>query len=78
MKIHRKRLIAFGVCLTMGVILPAPWWTARLRANPPAQGGPASKQLTPEQKAMDREARLTISTELGHNRESITAIYLGK
>jgi site-specific recombinase XerC len=44
----------------------------------PAQGGPVSKQLTPEQKAMDREARLTISAELGHSRESITAVYLGR
>jgi len=51
MKIHRKRLIAFGVCLTLGVLLPAPWWTARLRANPPVQGAqavrvaPAGKRL---------------------------------
>jgi len=44
----------------------------------PAQGGPTSKQLTPDQKAIDREARLTISAELGHVRESITAIYLGR
>jgi hypothetical protein len=40
MKRHRKSLIAFGVCLTLGVILPAPWRTAQLRANPQAQGGP--------------------------------------
>ena len=44
----------------------------------PAQGGPTSKQLTPEQKAIDREARLTISAELGHEREQVTAIYLGR
>lgn len=43
----------------------------------PAQGGPTSK-LTPEQKARDREARLCISGELGHFREQITAIYLGR
>lgn len=44
----------------------------------PAQGGPISRQLTPEQKAVDREARLRISAELGHSREQITAIYLGR
>jgi hypothetical protein len=46
MKIHRGKLIAFGLSLTLGVMLPAPWWTARLRANPPAQGGP-SVRLAP-------------------------------
>jgi hypothetical protein len=44
----------------------------------PAQGGPTSKQLTPDQKAADREARLTISSELGHGRDQVTAIYLGR
>jgi site-specific recombinase XerC len=44
----------------------------------PAQGGPTSKQLTSEQKAIDREARLTISRELGHAREAIVAIYIGR
>jgi hypothetical protein len=29
-------------------------------------------------KAVDREARLTISRELGHEREQISAIYLGR
>lgn len=46
--------------------------------NAPAAGGATSKELTPEQKAMDREARLTISRELGHEREQITAVYLGR
>jgi hypothetical protein len=41
----------------------------------PAQGGPTSRHLTPEQKAIDRESRLRISAELGHSRETITAIY---
>jgi len=45
---------------------------------PPACGGPTSKQLTPEQKARDRAARLRISCELGHAREQVTAIYLGR
>jgi integrase len=44
----------------------------------PAQGGHTSKQLTPEQKRIDRVARLTISHELGHGREQITAVYLGR
>lgn len=44
----------------------------------PACGGPTSKQLTPEQKARDRAARLQISKELGHEREQITAVYLGR
>ncbi len=44
----------------------------------PAAGGLCSKELTPVQKRMDREARLTISAELGHQREQITAVYLGR
>ena len=44
----------------------------------PAHGGPTAKQLTPQQKAVDREARETISDELGHGREQITAVYLGR
>ena len=46
--------------------------------NSPAAGGPTSKQLSPEQKAIDRQARLAISRELGHEREQITAVYLGR
>ncbi|MGN8064913.1 phage integrase N-terminal domain-containing protein [Ralstonia sp. 22111] len=44
----------------------------------PAAGGPSSRQLTNEQKAVDLSARLRISQELGHNREAITGIYLGR
>ena len=44
----------------------------------PAAGGPESGALTPEEKAQDKEARLTISRELGHEREGVTAIYLGR
>jgi hypothetical protein len=44
----------------------------------PAAGGPTREALTPGQKAHDREARLMISRELGHEREQITAIYLGR
>jgi Phage integrase, N-terminal/Integrase len=44
----------------------------------PAAGGKTSKQLTAAEKVADREARLTISRELGHERESVTAVYLGR
>ena len=44
----------------------------------PAAGGLTSKELTDEQKKLDKEARLIISEELGHHRESITAVYLGR
>jgi hypothetical protein len=44
----------------------------------PAAGGPHSKELTPEQREVDREARLTISAELGHDREQITTVYLSR
>ena len=43
----------------------------------PAAGGPKAKTLTPEQRETDRQARLTISRELGHERASITAAYCG-
>jgi len=43
----------------------------------PAAGGPGAKDLTPEQRERDRDARLTISHELGHEREQVTA-YLGR
>ncbi len=44
----------------------------------PAAGGPNSKSLTPEQRELDHQARMTISQELGHEREQITAAYLGR
>ena len=44
----------------------------------PAAGGSESGVLTPEEKAQDKEARLTISRELGHERKGVTAIYCGK
>ncbi len=44
----------------------------------PARGGPTSKQFTAKRKAIDREAREVISHEMGHNREAITAVYLGQ
>jgi hypothetical protein len=44
----------------------------------PAAGGPLSKDLSSAQKGMDREPRLAISRELGHEREQVTAVYLGR
>lgn len=45
---------------------------------PPAAGGPTSKSLSIAQKPIDRSTRLQISQELGHEREAITAVYLGR
>lgn len=44
----------------------------------PAVGGPRSRELSNEQTAIDRQARLMLSSELGHEREQVTAIYLGR
>jgi site-specific recombinase XerC len=44
----------------------------------PAAGGKTSRELTKEEKKLDREARLIISMELGHEREQITSVYLGR
>ena len=44
----------------------------------PAAGGPGSKGMTPEQREIDRETRLTINRELGHEREAVTAAYCGR
>jgi len=44
----------------------------------PAAGGPRLRELSREQKMLDREVRLTVSSELGHEREQVTAIYCGR
>lgn len=44
----------------------------------PAAGGPVSSNLNAEQRKADNDARLTISRELGHIREQISAVYLGR
>ncbi|MBG7458986.1 integrase domain-containing protein [Pseudomonas aeruginosa] len=44
----------------------------------PAAGGPSARELTPEQRAMDAQARQLVSRELGHERAQITAVYLGR
>jgi integrase len=44
----------------------------------PAAGGPTSSSLTLEQRKLDLEVRLIISRELGHEREQVTSVYLGR
>lgn len=44
----------------------------------PINGGPTSKQLTKEQKAIDYQARMILTEELGHGREAITVNYCGR
>jgi len=44
----------------------------------PAAGGPVAQLLTSAQRAQDSIARQTISRELGHERPSVTAVYLGR
>ncbi len=44
----------------------------------PAAGGPASKSFSIHDRAQDQIARETIARELGHERESISAVYLGR
>ena len=43
----------------------------------PAAGGPASRALTGARRRIDRAARLTVATELGHSRREISRTYLG-
>ncbi len=44
----------------------------------PVAGGPTSKLLNPEQRALDHKARAMISSELGHARAEISAVYVGR
>lgn len=44
----------------------------------PVKGGPHKNELTAEQIRLDREARLQISNDLGHDREDVLAVYVGK
>ena len=44
----------------------------------PAARGPLARDLTHEQRELDREVRLTISRELGHERASVVSAYLGR
>ncbi len=44
----------------------------------PAAGGIVKKQMSALQKTQDYSVRMQISKELGHEREQITAVYLGR
>ena len=44
----------------------------------PSAGGATSRRLFGDAKAIDRQARLAISAELGHAREQVTAVHLGR
>ena len=44
----------------------------------PLAGGPKSQSLSPNDRRIDKAARLTISHELGHVREQIVSIYIGR
>lgn len=44
----------------------------------PLAGGPKSESLSPNDRRIDKAARLTISNELGHVREQIVSVYIGR
>ena len=69
---------AFTPSTGIGICTPRTRYQELTGWECPARGGPTSRQLTPKQKAIDREARETISHEMGHGREQITAVYLGR
>lgn len=43
----------------------------------PKRGGKLASDMTADERTLDRLARLTVSQELGHNREDVTNNYLG-
>lgn len=44
----------------------------------PVAGGPKTRSLSPQDRRIDKAARLTISRELGHVREEVLSIYIGR
>jgi site-specific recombinase XerC len=44
----------------------------------PVAGGPKTHSLSPNDRRIDKKARLTITRELGHVREQIVSIYIGR
>lgn len=54
------------------------WYDALTGWEASAAGGPAARTLTPAQRALDAQARLATSRELGHERAQIMAMYLGR
>lgn len=69
-----------GISKTHGLRHHYAQWRYRSLAGwpAPAAGGPGLRQLTPAERAIDRRVRLQISAELGHGREAITTVYLGR
>jgi integrase len=69
-----------GISKTHGLRHHYAQWLYRQLAgwDAPAAGGPSARDLDSGQKAIDRRVRLQISAELGHGREEITAVYLGR
>ncbi|MCY3813367.1 MAG: integrase, partial [Gammaproteobacteria bacterium] len=45
--------------------------------KPPAAGGPPMRSLKSARKRIDRDARATISAELGHARRQVVSAYIG-
>ena len=43
-----------------------------------ACGGLERREMSPEMRQTDREARQLITEELGHTRDEITSVYLGR
>lgn len=43
----------------------------------PKRGGKVAREMNEQERMLDRLARLTVSNELGHNREDVTNNYLG-
>jgi integrase len=44
----------------------------------PLAGGPSRSAISADQRALDEKARETISRELGHGREEVSKVYLGR
>jgi integrase len=44
----------------------------------PAGGGPARRELTPDQQEADLDARMILTEEMGHSRTQITTAYIGR
>ena len=42
----------------------------------PVKGGPSKQQMTKDQRVKDKEARLAITKEMGHNRPNIVSVYI--
>lgn len=56
----------------------AQWRYKQLTGQPcPKDGGKARQELNPTEALADKDARLTIAEELGHNRIDVTKAYLG-